>query len=87
MVRRAVALSASERAEFLRCHREASDQYQRYRHGGVECIKRHIMSLLGLLHPLRLLCSGGALRPVVRSQAANHGWVQGSGFRRGAICS
>ena len=69
-VQRAVTLSALEQAEYLRCHKAASDQYQRYRHAGVQCINRHILALVGLLHPLRLICSGGALRPMARSQPA-----------------
>lgn len=69
---RAVALSASEREEYLRCHKEASIQYQRYRHGGLRVINRHLLQLIGLTHPLRLICSGGALRPLVRLHRAGH---------------
>ena len=63
-----MALSDSERAEYLRCHKEAFAQYQRYRHGGLNCINRHLLQLIGLTHPLRLICAGGALRPRARPQ-------------------
>ena len=63
-----MALSDRERAEYLRCHKEASAQYRRYSHGGLNCINRHLLQLIGLTHPLRLICAGGALRPQARPQ-------------------
>ena len=67
-----MALSDSERAEYLRCHKEASAQYQRYRHGGLKCINRHLLQLIGLTHPLRLICAGGALRLQARPLLVPH---------------
>lgn len=64
---RAVEFTQEERNQYLRMHREADVQFQRYRSVGPARIGRYLLQIMALLGPLRLICSGGLLRPQVSS--------------------
>jgi len=64
---RAVEFAQEERNQYLRMHREADVQFQRYRSVGPARIGRYLLQIMALLGPLRLICSGGLLRPQVSS--------------------
>lgn len=66
---RAVEFTQEERDQYLRMHREADLQFQRYRSAGAMRIGRYLLQIMALLGPLRLICSGGLLRLQVRSKA------------------
>ncbi|KAK9827580.1 hypothetical protein WJX81_000554 [Elliptochloris bilobata] len=57
-----VELTQRERGEYMRCYADANTQYQRYKTAGPSYVTRHLLQIMSLLNPLRLICSGGALR-------------------------
>ena len=61
----AVEFSAAEREVYLRVHKEARAEFERYVAVGSSHVSSNLLAIMSLLNPLRLICSGGALREKV----------------------
>ncbi len=54
--------SEAEQLLYLRVHKEAKAEFQKYAMGGSMMISRNLLAIMSLLSPLRAICSGGLLR-------------------------
>ena len=54
--------SETEQRLYLRVHKEAKAEFQKYASGGGNVVARNLLAIMSLLSPLRAICSGGLLR-------------------------
>lgn len=60
--------SEAEQRLYLRVHKEAKAEFEKYTAQGMNWVVRNLLSIMALLSPLRAICSGGVLRERVLPQ-------------------
>ncbi len=63
--------SEAEQRLYLRVHKEAKAEFEKYTAQGINWVVRNLLSIMALLSPLRAICSGGVLRERVLPQVNN----------------